>query len=189
MYARSRFSSGYMLSGIWVFMATAVTFFGFTERVQAQVDNIQTQAIISAPPVAPITPNPTGIAVSPKEFKVFGGRVAFYSPLNPPPGACPFTDKQIAGHAQKVWDQMSELRAERGPSLDLSSLLDTNPERARAFVLDFLKKAQKAQKKRVVVQPPKWTYCRGQPTSVKASLIFNPTYETDALKTGSNRRR
>lgn len=179
MSARERCSSGYIFSGLRILIVAAGAFFGFA--AQAQVSpNIQTQANIVAPPVTLVTPNSTTVPASADEYRIFAGRVPFRPELNPKPGECPPTDKQIIDFVvQKVLPQTAEQRMR---PLDLYSLLGTDPDRLREIVTRILKTTPRPR----IQIPPNWKCTRGQPTGVKASFTFNPTYETNALKTGSN---
>src|SRR5579872_7006207 len=157
MIAQRIFSSGYSRYGVSFFLSVATAYFGSVASGQAQVDpNIQTQVNILAPPVITVPLEP--IPNSVPESKMVANFLKIF-----PKNLCPPTEKQI--------------RAALPPKL--AAKFD-------ATSLQTLTETELSLIKAKLVQSPDFTSCHGQPTAVKASLQFNPTYETNALKSGHN---
>jgi hypothetical protein len=172
MITQRTFLSG-PASGICIVVAATAALFGSVAPGQAQVDpNIQTQAnILSAPivllPLAPPdTPEgPRLNAALSKELRVAG-------PCRP-----------TEARARKEFDR---ILGERPPN-EKPHGLDT----ANAPLLTIYDKLSQPEKERArknlsAPLPINFQDCHGQPTTLRASLVVNPTYETNALKTGVN---
>jgi hypothetical protein len=168
MIAQRIFSSGYSRSGVWIFLAITVAYFGSVASGQAQVDpNIQTQANILSPPVITVPLVPTAPA-----GPVSKATAQFLKNIKFPEGPCQPTDAQIKDAIAKVASNVKAAsKAAKFNFLAASSLLSD----------DELEKV-----KQLLVYPPNFQYCHGQPIVVKASLLFNPTFETNALKNSLN---
>jgi hypothetical protein len=164
MIAQRTFSCGYSGSRVWICLAITAAYFGSVASGQAQVDpNIQTQANILSPPVitVPLVPTAPAGPLSKATAEILK-KIKF------PEGPCKPTDAQIRDAIAKVAPKKFNAAAD---FLAASSLLSDD-------------EAEKI--KQLLTYTPNFQYCHGQPTVLKASLLFNPTFETNARKTGSN---
>jgi len=161
----------------WLSMAGAVLFWS-DSSANAQVSgNIQTQANILSPPITTILPEPVG----PSRTNLPAAAQRVLDEISYPKKLCPPTELQI-----------SEVLAELTPYVFRghgARVFSQDPKFANDVVRNVgqLSLAMKQSVvKRLSVLPINFQYCNGQPTTIKASLQFNPTYETNALKSGQN---
>lgn len=172
MIAQRAFLSG-RVSGVCIVVTAVAAFFGSVVSGQAQVGpNIQTQAnILSAPIViVPLAPPDTleGPRLSAATAKAFGL-----------PGPCRPTEAQARKEFDKIFDKRLTKDKPRGLSTASAPLLTI-------FSMLFQDEREPFRRNLSATQPVNFQDCHGQPTMLKASLLVNPTYETNALKAGVN---
>jgi hypothetical protein len=171
MIAQRAFLSG-RVSGVCIVVTATAAFFGSVVSGQAQVDpNIQTQAnILSAPlttvPLVPVQPVTEISKTHAEALKKIGIT-----------GPCPPTKEQVKAAVDQV---VHESKA-NDPRFNMEAL-----EKASTLQILTLFKPKEMARVKFLATPPNFLYCHGQPTNLRASLIVNPTYETNALKTGVN---
>jgi hypothetical protein len=149
----------------------------------AQVSpNIQTQANILSPPVTAL-PLGTNVMTSLISTSLPEARQAAQDKSVFAKGACQPTDEEIkkaakaAKHATKGASALSSRDERELTDKEIANNLRMNPEFLTQFKTKFV----------AAPQTPVWTaHCKGQPSSVKVTFQLNPTYETNALKAGSN---
>ncbi|MGO9700936.1 MAG: hypothetical protein ACLPX7_16920 [Xanthobacteraceae bacterium] len=175
---------GFAQFGVWSSVPALIAFLLLTAPARAQINpNIQTQANILFPPITTVPLSPA------KVTSVSAAGAKILKAIDYPKELCPPTEKQIENalvsvmSATKFWSAAKELsRGRLAPMETLNANAEAADKLATAISSDPLLKARFKQ----AIIPPNFKYYCGQPTTLKASLQFNPTYETDALKTGYN---
>jgi hypothetical protein len=172
MVAQRVVSSNYLGVGLAIVTGVAANL-GLSLQAQAQVNlNIQEQLNIILPP---ITVQPLNGPVTPEEGKVFIQAV----------NKCVLVDAQSKQFAADVLNATDAF----GAGVLKKDIRDvTEEDIKRAYEQYFGNSSFRAlvNKKRFFASPPN-TDCKiRQPVTAKVSFPFNPTYETNILKSGNN---
>lgn len=183
-----------LICNLWFSIAVAAAFFGFVAPGLAQVSpNIQTQAIIMAPPVTATVPSgpPTS---SSDPWSIL--EAAAHGALSGANDKCTRVAATQLKQKLAFIDKFAPLKLDKFSAAELVEKLKSDPAFAKAILdrlYEHVRKLNnlsafdsKESRNRYIQQfiQPSARYCDGQPTVIKASLIFNPTFETNALKSG-----
>jgi hypothetical protein len=191
MVAQRVTSSKYL--GVSFAIAIGVAFnLGLSLQAQAQDFNLQTQLNILSPPplqaTTPVAPN-----VSAEKLTTFAKQTGLCPPGDSDLGlVIRSTDGIPMPEIQDILKSISTAAKKSAPKrAQMYKDLSAQPENLSAYLLnhpetvaDLKRELQKRNK--LAFNPVNLNCNIKQPTIIKVSFPFNPTYETDVLKTGNN---
>lgn len=167
-----RVVSSKYLGGYFAIATVFVTGLGSTLQAKAQGLNAQTQAIITAP--LPVTPPVEEVASQLTRMKT------------QPQAKCIPNNQQLKSFIEGFRGITGEQKTAFPARLNATTKLDNLSDARRFFAQNPDICKQLIPEAVIPPQTPTLSAGGGQPTKVKVSLVLNPTYETDVLKSGNN---